>query len=68
MFGVPRGIRTLPQTKNGASRIVCLNTLAVKVPDARVSGRARATDRVSSDVTGEQVSMAFKRAASAAKD
>ena len=57
----------LAQTKNGEGRIVYLNALALKVLDAQPSGQATAADRVFGDVTGEQVSMAFLRAASAAK-
>lgn len=57
----------LPQTKNGEGRIVYLNALAAKVLDAQTIDTAGPTDPVFGDVTGEQVSMAFKRAASAAK-
>jgi integrase len=57
----------LPQTKNGEGRIVYLNTLATKVLDAQVNHELKATDPVFGGVTGDQVSMAFKRAARAAK-
>jgi integrase len=57
----------LPQTKNGEGRIVYLNALALKVFDARPVNCGNLTARVFAEVTGEQVSMAFRRAAKAAK-
>lgn len=57
----------LPQTKNGEGRIVYLNKLALQVLDGIVPDEAKSTDRVFAKVTGEQVSMAFRRAATAAK-
>ena len=57
----------LPQTKNGEGRIVYLNKLASQVLDAQTMGEASSTERVFSTTSGEQVSMAFKRAAKAAK-
>jgi len=56
----------LPQTKNGESRIVYLNALALQVLDARTGVTSKTIDHVFGNLTGEQVSMAFKRAASAA--
>jgi integrase len=57
----------LPQTKNGEGRIVYLNELALQVLNAQIMGEASSTERVFSASSGEQVSMAFKRAAKAAK-
>jgi integrase len=57
----------LPQTKNGEGRIVYLNKLASQVLDAQIMGEASSNERVFSTTSGEQVSMAFKRAAKAAK-
>jgi len=56
----------LPQTKKGEGRIVYLNKLALQIFDAQIRDDAKSTDRVFSAVSGEQVSMAFKRAAKAA--
>ena len=56
----------LPQTKNGEGRIVYLNKLALQVFDARPIDRGNLTARVFADVSGEQVSMAFRRAAKSA--
>src|SRR6185437_15012916 len=51
----------LPQTKNGDARTVWLNALACDVIDSLTPGAA--TDRVfSSDITLENVSLAFLRA------
>ena len=57
----------LPQTKNGEGRIVYLNKLALKVTDGQPAAASMLTERVFDGVTGEQVSMAFRRAAKAAK-
>lgn len=57
----------LPQTKNGEGRIVYMNRLALRVIDGRFAVDAKPTDLVFADATGEQVSMAFRRAAQAAK-
>jgi integrase len=63
-----RGERVLlPQTKNGEGRIVYLNKLALQVFNSVAKDDAKPTDRVFGQVTGEQVSMAFRRAAKAAK-
>jgi integrase len=56
----------LPQTKNGDGRIVYMNRLASRVIDARFGENVKPTDRVFTQVTGAQVSMAFRRAAKAA--
>jgi integrase len=53
----------LPQTKNGEGRIVYLNQLALQILETIVHNHARSTDCVFGHVTGEKVSMAFRRAA-----
>ena len=55
----------LPQTKNGEGRIVYLNALAVL--DSQVKPGVKPTDPVFLTASGEQVSVAFKRSAKAAK-
>lgn len=57
----------LPQTKNAEGRIVYLNTLALQVLDSQVKPGVKPTDPVFLTASGEQVSVAFKRAATAAK-
>jgi integrase len=57
----------LPQTKNGEGRIVYLNTLALQVFDAQLRRDLNSTERIFAHLTGEQVSMAFRRVAKAAK-
>lgn len=63
-----RGERILlPQTKNGEGRIVYLNKLALQVLDSNQADDTKTTNRVFGQVTGEQVSMAFRRAVKAAQ-
>lgn len=63
-----RGERILlPQTKNGEGRIVYLNALSLRVLDSVATGGGRTSDPVFGDLTGAQVSMAFRRAAKRAK-
>jgi len=57
----------LPQTKNGEGRIVYLNKLALQVLEVARGDKVASTERVFAGVSGEQVSMAFRRAAKAAK-
>jgi integrase len=63
-----RGERiVLPQTKNGEGRIVYLNRLALQVFESVAREDSATVDRVFAHATGRQVSMAFRRAAKAAK-
>jgi integrase len=56
----------LPQTKNGEGRVVYLNKLALRVLDSRIDTECKPKDRVFPKATGEEVSIAFRRAAKAA--
>lgn len=58
----------LPQTKNGEGRIVHLNRCALDaLRSAPIKAGAESTDRLFTDVTPEQVSVAFQRATRAVK-
>lgn len=62
------GCLMLPQTKNGEGRIVHLNRCAVAALDSiPVGENTRSTDKLFPGVTGEQVSMGFRRACRAAE-
>jgi len=57
----------LPQTKNGEGRIVYLNKLAQKVFNDQIARESRAAGHVFANASGPKVSVAFRRAAKAAK-